>query len=75
MSLRIESYKLVGRNWVRKFIDDGHHNCYYKDSCLFCLKKEDIKFQFEMAGFNTFNKNMAWWRITFDKDKPFITAA
>ena len=62
MSLRIRSYKLVGREYLRKLITDAKENC----ECEFCPSCKyiiHIKKELLLNGFETHNKTVKCWRI------------
>ena len=63
MSLRIKSYKLVGREYLRKLVSETNDNC----ECDFCNYCKYIKFILSLLsllnGFETHNKTVKCWRI------------
>ena len=60
MSLRIDQYKLVGREWVESFLK-GHQICYVS-KCLFCLNKKELT---DTLAEQFLNEEVKWWKIKF----------
>ena len=52
MSLTIESYKLVGRNYLQRLLDQTN------EDCTVWLKRKLIQAEFLKNGYQTFNKNV-----------------
>ena len=62
MLVRIKSYKLVTREYLRKLVSESNDNC----ECNFCNYWKYIKFIKEellLNGFETHNKTVKCWRI------------
>ena len=62
MSLRIKSYKLVGREYLRKLVSDSNDNCEC-NFCTSCKYIKEIKEELLLNGFETHNKTAKCWRI------------
>ena len=60
MSLRIDCYKLVGRQWVESFLK-GHHIC-HSSKCLFCLNKKEL---IDVFAEQFLNEEVNCWKIKF----------
>ena len=56
MLLTIESYKLVGRNYLQCLLDQTN------EDCTICLKRKLI--QLLKNGDQTFNKDVKCWKIS-----------
>ena len=63
MSLTIESYKLVGRNYLRRLLDQTNENCHWSN-CTYCIKGNLIRAELFKSGFQTFNKKVQCWKIS-----------
>ena len=62
MSLRIKSYKLVGRDYISRMMNEANDDC----DCQFCKNCEHvkhIKFELLKKGYQTFNKHVKWRKI------------
>ena len=62
MSLRIKSYKLVGRDYISRMMNEANDDC----DCQFCRNCEHvkhIKFELLKKGYQTFNKHVKWRKI------------
>ena len=62
MSLRIKSYKLVGRDYISRMMNEANDDC----DCQFCTNCQHvkhIKFELFKKGYQTFNKHVKWWKI------------
>ena len=62
MSLRIKSYKLVGREYLRKLVSDLNDNCEC-NFCTSCKYIKEIKEELLLNDFETHNKTVKCWRI------------
>ena len=58
MSLTIESYKLVGRNYLQCLLDQTN------EDCTICLKRKLIQAELLKNGYQTFNKDVKCWKIS-----------
>ena len=58
MSLIIESYKLIGRNYLQRLLDQTN------EDCKICLKRKLIQAELLKNGYQTFNKNVKCWKIS-----------
>ena len=54
MSLRIESYKLVGRTYLLRLLDQTNENCHCSN-CTYCIRGNLIRSELFKNGFQTFN--------------------
>ena len=62
MSVRIKSYKLVTREYLRKLVSETNDNCEC-DFCKYCKYIKFIKKELQLNGFETRNKTVKCWRI------------
>ena len=63
MSLRVENYKLVTRQYLYRLIDQLNEDCDCFN-CKYCIRLKTIKAELQKNGFQTFNKSIEWWRIS-----------
>ena len=63
MSLTIEIYKLVGRTYLRRLLDQTNENCHCSN-CTFCIRGNLIRSELLKNGFQTLNKEVNCWKIT-----------
>ena len=62
MSLRVEHYKLVTRQFLYRLLDQLNEDCDCFN-CKYCTKLKTIKAELRKNGFGSFNKTIEWWRI------------
>ena len=63
MSLRVENYKLVTRQYLYRLLDQLNEDC----DCFnwkHCSRLKTIKAALQKNGCGTFNKSIEWWRIS-----------
>ena len=60
MSLRVEHYKLVTRQYLYRLLDQLNEDC----DCKYCIKLKTTKAELRKNGFGSFNKTIEWWRIS-----------
>ena len=63
MSLRVENYKLVTRQYLYRLLDQLNEDC----DCFnwkYCIRLKTIKAELQKNGCGTFDKSMEWWRIS-----------
>ena len=65
MSLRIESYKLVGRTYPLRLLDQTNENCHCSN-CTYCIRGNLIRDELFRNSFQTFNKEVKCWKINED---------
>ena len=63
MPLTIESYKLVGRNYLQCLFDQTYENCCCSN-CTFCVRGKLIQAELFKNGYQTFNKDVRCWKIS-----------
>ena len=63
MSLTIESYKLVGRNYLQRLLDQTNEDCGCSN-CTFCVRGKLIQAERFKNGYQTFNKDVQCWKIS-----------
>ena len=63
MSLKIESYKLVGRTYLGCLLDQTNENCCCSN-CTFCVRGKLIQAELFKNGYQTFNKDVKCWKIS-----------
>ena len=68
MSLTIESYKLVGRNYLRRLLDQTNENCHCSN-CTFCVRGKLKQAELFKNGYQTFNKEVKCWKISETANK------
>ena len=61
MSLRVEHYKLVTRQYLYRLLDQLNEDCF---NCKYCIRLRMIKSELQKNGFGTFNKSIERWRIS-----------
>ena len=62
MSMRFKTYKLVGREYLRRLLNEGNDDCQC-ECCTHCLYIKEIRAELFKNGYQTFNKSVNWWRI------------
>ena len=63
MSVRIRSYKLVSRDYLRKLVSEPTNDNCECNFCKYCGYIKFIKEELQLNGFETHNKTVNWWRI------------
>ena len=63
MSLRVENYKLVTREYFYRLLGQLNEDCDCFN-CKYCIRSKTIKAELQKSGFRTFNKSIDWWRIS-----------
>ena len=63
MSLTIESYKLVSRNYFQRFLDQTTEDCRCSN-CTFCVRGNLIQAELFKNGYQTFNKDVKCRKIS-----------
>ena len=63
MSLRVENYKLVTRQYLYRLLDQLNKDCDYFN-CKYCIRLKTIKSELQKISFGTFNKSIEWWTIS-----------
>ena len=63
MFLTIESYKLVGRNYLQRLLDQTNEDCPCSN-CTFCVRGKLIQAELFKNGYQTFNKDVKCWKIS-----------
>ena len=63
MSLTIESYKLVGRTYLQRLLDQTNEDCCCSN-CTFYVRGKLIQAQLFKNGYQTFNKNVKCRKIS-----------
>lgn len=64
MSVRVEMYKIVGRNFLVRFFEKSFDQ--FKDCwgvCWCCVRRNAILNEFENKGFKTFNSEVECWKL------------
>ena len=64
MSVRIESHKVVDRNYLGELFEKSFSN--FKDccsKCWCCQRRKTILKEFFCKGFNTFNSKIKCWEL------------
>ena len=72
MSLRIKTYKLAGRDYLRRLLNQANEDCYC-ECCTFCKYIKLIRLELFKNGYQTFNKSVEWWKITETSTKIIAT--
>ena len=62
MSICFKSYKEVSRDYISRLLNEVNENCEC-EFCTNCQHVEHIKFELFKKGYQTFNKDVKWWRI------------
>ena len=60
MPLNVKHYKIVGRG----FLTPRMLSNFEDRDCKYCCRIRILKFEIERSDFETFNKDVKWWRIT-----------
>ena len=60
MSLRVEHYKLVTRQFLYRLLDQLNEDC----DCFNCKYCTRLKAELHKNGFRSSNKSIDWWRIS-----------
>ena len=63
MSLTIESYKLVGRNYLQRLLDQTNEDCRCSNF-TFCVRGKLIQTELFKNGYQTSNKDVKCWKIS-----------
>ena len=63
MSLRVENYKLVTRQYLNRLLDQLNEDCDCFN-CKYCIRLKTIKAELQKSGFGNINKSIEWWRIS-----------
>ena len=63
MSLRVEHYKLVTRQYLYRLLDQLNEDCDCFN-CKYCIRLKTIKSELRKNGSGSFNKSIDWWRIS-----------
>ena len=63
MSVRIRSYKLVSRDYLRKLVSEPTNDNCECNFCKYCGYIKFIKEELQLNGFETHNKTVNCWRI------------
>ena len=63
MSLTVESYKLVGRTYLQRLLDQTNEDCHCSN-CTFCVRGKLIQAELFKNGYQTFNKDVKCWKIS-----------
>ena len=63
MSLRVENYKLVTRQYLYRLLHQLNEDCDYFN-CKYCIRLKTIKSELQKNSFGTFNKSIEWWTIS-----------
>lgn len=64
MSVSVEMYKIVGRNFLVRFFKKSFD--LFKDCCGLCwccVRRNSILNEFENKGFKTFNSEVKCWKL------------
>ena len=62
MSIRFKSYKEVNRNYISRMVNEAKDDCECQ-FCTNCQHVKDIRDELFKKGYQTFNKDVQWWRI------------
>ena len=62
LSIRFKTYKLVGREYLRRLLNEGNDDCQC-ECCTQCPYIKKIRVELFQNGYQTFNKSVNWWRI------------
>ena len=64
MSLTIDIYMLVGRDWLKnhytKSFEEFNSCC---SVCWCCVRRKSMLDEFEKKGFGTFNSHIICWKV------------
>ena len=63
MPLTIESYKLVGRNYLQRLLDQANEDCPCSN-CTFSVRGKLIQAELFKNDYQTFNKDVKCWKIS-----------
>ena len=65
MSLTIESYKLVDRNYLQRLLEQTNEDCHCSN-CMFCVRGKLIQAELLSNGYQTVikNKDVKCWKIS-----------
>ena len=74
MSLRVENYKLVTRQYLYRLLDQLNEDCDCFN-CKYCIRLKTITSELQKNGFGTFNKSIEWWRISETSTTLTVLAA
>ena len=72
MSVAYENYKLVGRIYLKRVLDQTNENCTCYN-CSYCIRGKKIRLELYKNGFQTFNKAIQCWKITENSGKIEIS--
>ena len=62
MSIRLKTYKLVRREYLRRLLNEGNDDCQC-ECCTHCKYIKEIRSELFRNGYQTFNKSVNWWKI------------
>ena len=62
MSIYFKTYKEVDRQYIRRLKNEVNENCIC-EFCTNCQQIKNIRFELFKKGYQTFNKDVKWWRI------------
>ena len=63
MSLRVEHYKSVTRQYLYRLLDQLNEDCDCSN-CKYSIRLKTIRGELQKNSFGTFNKSIEWWRIS-----------
>ena len=63
MSVRIKSFKLVARDYLRELVSEPTNDNCECNFCKYCNYIKFIKEELLLNGFETHNETAKWWRI------------
>ena len=72
MSIRFKTYKLVGREYLRRLLNEGNDDCHC-DCCKQCPYIKEIRAELFKNSYKTFNKSVNWWIIHHQWGKLTLT--
>ena len=72
MPLKIESYKFVGRTYLRRLLDQTKEDCRCSN-CTFCVRGKLIEAELFKNGYQTFNKYIKCWKIREHADSLSVS--
>ena len=62
MSIRFKTYKLVGREYLRRLLNEENYDCPC-ECCTHCKYIKKIRAELFKNGYQTFNESVECWRI------------
>ena len=72
MSITYENYKLVGRTYFRRLLDQTNENCACYN-CSYCIRGNKIRLELYKNGYQTFNKDVQCWKVTENYEKVEVS--